>query len=129
MVELASGSDGRFQFTVTGSDINLTRAQRSKHRHLYDEDLHDSAIRNRFYTLIAWSDLWFKIDPDHPAVYVFVKDGAHEVSAMPCRGGYDSGNGSHWTENEPGWPKEPSLKDVVQKQPATAPITGGSAGP
>jgi hypothetical protein len=67
--------------------------------------------------------LWYKSDPDHPAVYVMVKDGAREVSALPCKGGYVSGGGKHWVKNEPDWPKNPSLKDVIRKRPSSHPTT------
>jgi hypothetical protein len=129
-VTATSDDKGRFQFTVTGCTLQRLKAERQGYRHFCDEDRHGSAINNYYFRLIAWSDLWYKSDPDHPTVYVFVKDGVHEVSALPCKGGYDSANGTHWTKNASGWPKKPSLEDIVQKQSATAPAsTGGAAGP
>src|SRR5215207_9662631 len=63
-----------------------------------------------------------KPDVDHPAVFVFVKDGVTEVSALPCKGGWDSGGATQFpaTPNQPAWPRDPSLKDVVYKPPATS---------
>src|SRR5206468_1028989 len=75
------------------------------------------------YLITSWGDRCYKSDSANPAVFVFVKDGAKEVSALPCRGGYDSGNGTNWLRNEPAWPKKPSLADVTYKSPATAPIS------
>lgn len=116
-VSFKSGPDGTFAPKLTGHILRFQKCTRPGYRHLYD--LYDRA--NMAYFLNAWGDLWYKTDPEHPAVYVFVKDGAHEVSALPCAGGYDSGNGRNWRLNQPGWPREPSLKDVVRKAPTTVP--------
>ena len=121
-VTVTSDKQGRFRFDVEGCQLYRMKADCAGYRHLYDLDVGDSrAVDNTGYRLISWSDLCYKADPDHPAVLVFVKEGANEVSALPCRGGYDSGNGKHWKENEPGWPKKPSLTDVVRKQASTGP--------
>ena len=128
-VTLSSGSDGRFERSITGCELILIKAECPGYRHLFDEDLHSDGVLNRFITLISWSDLCYKTDPEHPAIYVFVKDGVSEVTALPSRGGYDSGNGTHWTLNQPGWPHKPSLKDVVQKQPVPGPNRLSSKSP
>lgn len=114
-VTAKSGADGRFQVDVTGHMMFLKQARREGYRHLYDLDSGSDAIINRAFMLNSWSDLTYKTDRDHPAVFVFVKDGIYEASALPCKGGWDSGNGTHWTINKPGWPKIPSLVDVDLK--------------
>jgi hypothetical protein len=127
-----SDSRGRFQFTVTTCKLIRRRAEREGYRHLFEQDLHDGAAQTFGYTVIAWGDLWYKTDADHPAVYVFVKEGIREVSALPCRGGWDSGGATKFpaAPKQPAWPIRPSLKEVVQKQPTTEPTTdGGPAGP
>jgi hypothetical protein len=117
IVTATSDEAGRFQMPISGCKLIRLKAERVGYRHLCETDHREGD--NFGYTLIAWGDLWYKSDPAHPAVYVFVKDGEREVSALPCRGGYDSGGGTRWTLNQPAWPKKPSLKDVVQKHPAT----------
>jgi hypothetical protein len=119
-VTATSDSNGLFRITVTGCTLRRSRAEREGYRHFYDNDRHGSAINNYYYTFISWGNLWYKSDPANPAVFVFVKDGIREVSALPCKGGSDSANGKEWTVNTPGWPKQPSLEDVVQKQPTTS---------
>ncbi|WP_428939454.1 hypothetical protein [Fontivita pretiosa] len=129
-VTATSDENGLFQFTVTGCTLRRQSAEREGYRHFCDEDHGSSySANNYFYTLIAWSDLWYKSDPHHPAVFVFVKDGVREVSALPCKGGYDSVNGKNWTLNKPGWPRKPSLKDVVQKRASTQATTQLSTQP
>jgi hypothetical protein len=124
MAEVSATSDerGRFQFTATGCILRRLDAERLGYRHFFDEDVMTSSS-NSAYRLIAWGDLNYKTDADHPAIYVFVKDGINEVSALPSRGGY-SFDGKQWTPNQPGWPKKPSLPDVVYKAPATRPASG-----
>ncbi len=126
MISVTSAEDGSFLLKATGCTIRCTKADRSGYRHFCDEDRSGSAANNYFYTFIAWSDLWYKSDPDHPAVYVFVKDGVTKVSALPCRGGFEFGGGNQWIENKPAWPKEPSLPDV-RSQRRTAPRQHDSA--
>lgn len=120
-VTATSDAQGGFSFTVSGCQMFRMRAEKQGYRHFEDTDSSSESVDNRFYRLIAWSDPWYKTDPDHPAVYVFVKDGSREVSVLPSRGGYDSGGGKQWRPNQPGWPKNPSLKDVVYKNPTTVP--------
>jgi hypothetical protein len=83
-----------------------------------------------FYMLNAWSLPWYASDPANPALYVFVRDGEHTVSVLPCSGGSNSANGKHWTINKPGWPKRPSLPDVTARhcnpRPQTAPASNPS---
>jgi hypothetical protein len=131
-VAATSDADGRFQFTVTACKLIRRKAEHAGYRHLFEEDPHDGTPQTFHYRLIAWGDLWYKTDANHPAVHVFVKDGVREVLALPCRGGWDSGGATKFpaTPNLPSWPKEPSLKDVVQKQASTAGTSGGGpAGP
>ncbi|HYO08355.1 MAG TPA: hypothetical protein VER17_05240 [Tepidisphaeraceae bacterium] len=112
-----SDPQGRFSVPVTGCILRLSSATREGYRHLTDNDTSNGPASTYSYGLIAWGDAMYKSDPERPAVYVFVKDGVREVSAVPCRGGYDSGNGTHWRPNKPAWPREPSLPDVLRKQP------------
>ena len=122
-VTARSGPDGRFQVDIVGHILRFKKVERAGYRHFYDMDTGDSdAVDNTFYQITAWSDLLYKTHPDHPAVYVFVKDGMHEVSALPCRGGFRS-YGKRWILNKPAWPKQPSLKDVVHKPPTTTRAT------
>lgn len=117
-VTAKSGRDGRFQIEIKAHYLRFNRVERVGYRHLFDLDADDSRARdNMHYMLNAWGDLVYKSDPEHPAVFVFVKDGIHEVSALPCKGGYDSanGNGTKWRLNNPGWPRKPSLADVIPK--------------
>ena len=127
-VSATSGDDGRFSFDVTGCFLRLQSADRDGFRHLWEQDTSDGRPTTYAYRLIAWGDLWYKTDADHPAVYVFVKDGVKEVSALPCRGGWDSGGARKFpaTPNQPAWPKKPSLPDVVYKPPTTAPAPAGT---
>jgi hypothetical protein len=131
MVSFTSGADGLFSGKITGCTMSLMSAELAGYRHLAEEDPHTDAehASTYWYCLIGWSNLWFKSAEDRPAIYVFVKDGIREVSALPCHGGFSSGGGGIFRPNEPGWPKEPSLKDVVYRPvggvaatlPATAP--------
>jgi hypothetical protein len=68
-VSFISSADGTFKGTVSGSNLNLIKAERVGYHHLFDEDLHSNAVNNRFYLLISWGDLCYKTDADHPAVY------------------------------------------------------------
>src|SRR6185295_17988058 len=92
-VKSTSDTEGRFQFEVTGCLLRMKDISRVGYRHLWEQDTSDGRPSTYAYQLIAWSDPWYKSDPEHPAVYLFVKDGVHEVSSLPCKGGYDSGGG------------------------------------
>jgi len=118
--QAVSGSDGRFEFDVTAHRLFMVRASIAGYRHLTPEFSDDG---NTGFLITASGDLWYKSDPDNPAIYVFVRDGVKEVSALPSRGGFDSGGGTAWRPNKPGWPKKPSLPDVVYKPPTTQPAT------
>jgi hypothetical protein len=130
-VTFTSGADGRFSGRITGCKLFRLSATLDGYRHFGEEYSAGSTehITTKAYMLVAWSNLWFKSAEDRPAIYVFVKDGVREVSALPCHGGFSSGGGLRFWPNEPGWPKEPSLKDVVYRPvggvaatlPATAP--------
>ena len=116
-VTFTSGADGRFSGRITRCKLFRLSATLDGYRH-FGEEYSDGAtehITTKAYMLVAWSDLWFKSAEDRPAIYVFVKDGIREVSALPCHGGFSSGGGAIFYPNEPGWPKEPSLKDVVYR--------------
>jgi hypothetical protein len=114
-VAVVSDDAGRFQLPIAGCKLIRMKAELKGYRHLCDEDTSTGSIDNRFYHLISWSDLCYKTDVDHPAIYVFVKDGVKEVTVLPSRGGWNSGNGTHWRPNVPAWPKKPSLPDVDQR--------------
>lgn len=114
-VSARSDVEGRLSLVVEGCEIIRMKAEKQGYRSLEDTDVSDGAVNNRFFHLISWSDLCYRSDPKHPAVFVFVKDGVREVSALPCKGGFDSGNGRDWRLNKPGWPREPSLDDVDWK--------------
>jgi hypothetical protein len=122
-VSAVSDAQGRFVFSATGCMLRLLDARCPRYRHFMELDTSTNSPSTYAYRLIAWSDLWFKSDPDHPAVYIFVKDGLREVSVLPCKGGYESGGGTKWMLNKPAWPKKPSLKDVVYISRTTAPST------
>jgi hypothetical protein len=130
-----SDAAGRFTLTVTGSVIRRTVLQAPPgYRSFTEEDTGSERGRDipstYGYSLIHWGDLWFKSDPDNPAVYVFVKDGMKAVSALPCRGGWESGGGKKWIiHNKPAWPKRPSLKDVFYSGPATRGTEGAPTAP
>lgn len=118
-VVATSDSQGRLSFTVTGCHLRLTEGTRAGYRHFWEQDTSGDQPSTYGYQLIAWSDPWFRSDPEHPAVFVFVKEGVHEVSALLCKGGWESGGGKQWRLNKPGWPKKPSLPDVKYVGPAT----------
>jgi hypothetical protein len=80
------------------------------------------------YMLNAWGLAWYASNPANPAVYVFVRDGEHTVTVLPCSGGSNSANGKHWTINKPGWPTRPSLPDVTRAT-APAPQTAPASNP
>ena len=116
---------GGFVNKITGHILRFKECTRPGYRHLYDLDQgRGKPGENMFYGLDAWGEPQFKSDPEHAAVFVFVREGVREVSALPCKGGADSPNGKVWWLNKPGWPRKPSLKDVVYKpktEPTTAP--------
>jgi hypothetical protein len=121
-------SSGRFEFSVVTHTLRRRSVEAPPgYRHFFEEHVGTRpgvTVPSTFgYLVSSWSDLCYKSDPAHPAVFVFVKDGIHEVSALPCRGGYDSGNGTNWTLNTPAWPLKPSLTDVVYKPSSTQPTT------
>jgi len=116
---VVTDADGRFSIEVNAHLIYIENVHLSGYRHLFAQWSDDG---NTGYQITSWSDLLYKTDPDHPAVYVLVKDGVHEVSALPCRGGFRS-YGKRWILNKPAWPKRPSLKDVVHKPPTTTQAT------
>jgi hypothetical protein len=136
-VSCVSGEDGTFRFVVSGCKLTGRPRSLLGYRELLEAESGDDAAPRRTagYRLVAWGALHYKTAPEHPAIIVFVQDGVTEVSALPCAGGYSSMDGIKWSLNEPGWPKEPSLKDVVYRPiggiaatspaslPATAPAT------
>jgi hypothetical protein len=123
-----SSPDGRFQFTVDGHVLKRSSVVPPRgYRHFFEEDVGSTTgkeIPSTYgYLITSWGDRCYKSDPEHPAIFVFVKDGQRVVSALPCRGGFDSGNGTYWVENQPAWPRKPSLQDVERKS------SGEAAGP
>lgn len=114
---------GRVAVTITGCELILTNAEISNYRELYEIDTMGGTPNNRFYRLIASGNLWYKSQPENPAIYVFVKEGTDTVAKLPCRGGSESGGTGRWRINKPAWPNRPSLKDVVYKPPTTQPST------
>lgn len=121
-VAATSGPDGRFQIDIVGHVLRFKRVERAGYRHFYEMSTGNSNTQgadNTSIVLDAWGDPWYRSDPDHPAVYVFVKDGVNQISVLPTRGGTESGGTEHKFRNEPMWPRKPSLKDVVYVGPAT----------
>jgi len=114
-----SGDDGRIQFDAYAHIIFMNEAVLEGYRHLAARFGEES---NLGIGVTSWSDLLYKSDPTNPAIYVFVKDGVKEVSALPSRGGFYA-YGKQWRPNKPAWPKKPSLPDVVYKPPTTQPAT------
>jgi hypothetical protein len=127
-VSSTSDSRGRFEFAVNAHILRRTNVEAPPgYRHFfekYEGTVAGETIRSTYgYLITSWGDRCFRADPANPAVFVFVKNEAREVSAPPCRGGYDSGNGTNWSQNKPAWPKKPSLEDVAYKPPTTAPTS------
>lgn len=115
-----SNAQGQLGFAVTGCFLRLSSATCLGYRNFLElDDSSSDRPGTRSYRLISWGTLNHKSDPNYPAVYVFVKDGAQGVSALPCAGGYSGGPA--WHRNMPAWPKEPSLKDVVNTGPKPDP--------
>ena len=112
-------ANGRFELDLVTRGIFIGHASKTGYRH-FTAELGETS--NLGIMISAWSQQIYKSDPDRPAIFVFVKDGAKEVSALPSRGGYEA-YGQQWIPNEPKWPREPSLKDVVYVPPATQPST------
>ena len=125
-VQAVSDQNGLFQLKLTGHRLTRLKADRDGYRHYFEKDLQDGTPQTSGYTLIAWGDPCFKSDSDHPAVFVFVKNGQHDVSSLPCRGGYMVVATTQLHLNEPTRPKIPSLDDVTYKPPATQTTTRGS---
>jgi hypothetical protein len=115
-----SDRSGNFKFEARGCILRLLEASRMGYRHLVDQHPPGHTGTTEGIRLIAWGQQLYKSDPERPAVFVFVKDGVKEVSALPSRGGYFAW-GKEWRPNRPAWPKKPSLPDVVYKPPATQP--------
>jgi hypothetical protein len=116
---VVTDADGRFSVDVAAHVIFVENGRLPGYRHLFAKWSDDG---NTGYQVTAWGEQLYKSAPDHAAVYVFVKDGVREVSALPCRGGYQL-NGKQSTLNLPRWPRTPSLPDVVRKQPGTPAAT------
>lgn len=119
-LDVVSDAQGRFALQITGCKLVRLNAVRPGYRHLHDEDSSDGSVQTHSIGLMSWGQQQYKSDPDLPAVFVFVKKGVKEVSALPSRGGYYAW-GKEWRPNQPAWPKKPSLPDVVYKPPATRP--------
>lgn len=113
--QVRSDATGRFEIELVTRGIFIEHAERAGYRHLTAK-LGEAS--NMGIMISSWGRQLYKSDPNRPAVYVFVKDGVREVSALPSRGGYYA-YGKDWRPNEAAWPLKPSLTDVVQKTPAT----------
>ena len=133
-VEATTDEQGRFEFTIETHILKrLSVSGPSGYRHFYEEFVGGTSaggvIPSTYgYLVISWSEVQYKSDPERPAIFVFVKDGVKEVSALPSRGGYQV-YGKDWIPNEPKWPRKPSLKDVAYVPPATQPSTALSTMP
>lgn len=126
-VHATSGADGRFEVQLNGYLLRFTDVSCAGFRHFYDEALGDSqAFNNTAYEVVSWGDLRYRSDFENPAIYVFVRDDIKTIAALPSKGGASSFNGKSWTSNRPGWPKLPSLPDVVLKHPASVPSSQDS---
>jgi hypothetical protein len=129
-IDVTSDKAGTFSLPVTACGIIKLETTHKGYKELYDLDTSDGTVRSHFIRLISWGELQYKTDSDHPAVFVFVKDGISKVSALPSRGGWNNAGGTRWTLNKPAWPTRPSLKEVVQNEPTTGPARdGGPTGP
>jgi hypothetical protein len=115
VVSVASGHDGRLEFEATGCILRMKKVEKVGYRHLWETN--GAGVGG--YGLIAWEEATFKTSAANPAIFVLVKDGVREVSALPSPGGARRGDGKQWIDNKPQWPRWPSLKDVVFKEKAT----------
>ena len=120
-VKVVSGRNGLFQVRLRGYGLRLNSAAKLGYRHFYEEDAHDKSPFTGAYEVIAWGQPLYKSVEEHPAVFIFVKEGNTSVSVLPCRGGYRTAGVDMWIRNEPSWPKRPSLNDVVYRVSSTQP--------
>jgi hypothetical protein len=122
---LITDKDGSFKIDVVGCKITALPIHWPNYRLLEETDVSDATTykMTRVIDLIEWGVLWYKSSSINPTTYLLVKNGVHEVSALPCRGGYRPGSGTGWIANAPAWPNRPSLPDVVYKPAATQPST------
>src|SRR4051812_2851406 len=76
-VSATSDANGRFQFDATGCElIRMKVVAPAGYRHFCEENTGRGNSSDTFgYRVIAFSDMYWKPDPQNPAVYVFVKDG------------------------------------------------------
>jgi hypothetical protein len=115
-VHAVSDAQGLFEFPVTGCRLRTRNAACTGYRQLEEVDSATysanggNSVHTRGIQLSA-TDPHYQSSPNHPAVFVFVRDGVHSCAALPSQGGYRS-SGSHWVQNQPAWPFEPSLDDV-----------------
>jgi hypothetical protein len=119
-VTIVTDGTGCFELPVTGCQLICHEMVLHGYRPLFDTDAGDGAVQNRYYRFISWGELLYKSDPNNPAVFVLVREGIREVTALPSRGGMRRA-GKHWVDNGPAWPRKPSLEDVVQRPPASRP--------
>ena len=119
VADAKSDSDGRFEIVIHGCLLYRLSAEKQGYRQLVDEDTSGGSQSTNAIHLISWGLPYYKSDRDNPAIFVFVKDGIKEVSALPCRGGADTAGVNKWIKNSPAWPIRPSLKDVVYKPAST----------
>jgi hypothetical protein len=116
-VRVTSGRDGHFALEAEAHILFITPHPPAGYAHLFSRWSDDG---NLGFMITSWGEQQYKSDPERPAIFVFVRDGVKEISALPSRGGYQT-HGSQWVANRPAWPNRPSLPDVVYRPPATQP--------
>ncbi len=66
---------------------------------------------NHFFPYITGNNVEFEPAKENPAVFVLVREGALQVTAMPSKGGYQISGGLR-QKNEPYWPKYAKASDI-----------------
>ncbi len=128
-VHVTTDANGRFHQQMTLHILRVEPEVPAGFRHFCNRwGQGEGGVYNRGYQITAWGDVWYQSNPANPAIYVFVRDGAREVTALPSRGGTQI-RGKRLDLNKPGWPPDPSIRDVVYKPPTTAPSTPSSMQP
>lgn len=118
IVVTRSDEHGDFKIDINGCMIRVRSATATGYRELYELDSGTrrddgwNSVFTRSIRLISWSDPQYRSDPERPAIFVFVSDGAQSASALPSQGGFRSEGRDRWIANRPGWPRKPSLDDV-----------------
>ena len=116
-VSVVSDANGDFHFDINGKMLRLTAASKAGYRELYELDVGTrrenggNSVFTRAFSLISTGNPLYRSDPDRPAIFVFISNGAQTTTALPSQGGFRS-EGRHWIANRAGWPDKPSLDDV-----------------